>query len=88
MSASVETSAIFMSDTPNQIKNKVNKYAFSGGQATRELHQELGGNPDVDVAYQYLTFFTDDDAVLDEIAAVLCVLWRVETEDRRIAREL
>lgn len=32
MSASDSNSAIFMSDTPAQIKNKINKHAFSGGR--------------------------------------------------------
>jgi tryptophanyl-tRNA synthetase len=41
MSASVDTSAIFMSDTAAQVKKKINKYAFSGGQATRELQEEV-----------------------------------------------
>ena len=50
-----------MTDTAKQIKNKVNKYAFSGGQETLELQREKGGNPDVDVAYSYLTFFLEDD---------------------------
>ncbi|ORZ03538.1 hypothetical protein BCR43DRAFT_483535 [Syncephalastrum racemosum] len=67
MSASVDTSAIFMSDTPNQIKNKVNKYAFSGGGATVEEHRANGGNPDVDVSYQYLSFFLEDDEELERI---------------------
>jgi tryptophanyl-tRNA synthetase len=61
MSASNPNSAIFMSDTPKQIASKINKHAFSGGQETLELHRELGGNPDVDVAYQYMTYFEDDD---------------------------
>lgn len=52
-----------MTDTSNQIKNKVNKYAFSGGQETAEEQRKLGGNPDVDVSYQYLQFFMEDDAV-------------------------
>ncbi|KAG0164394.1 tryptophan--tRNA ligase [Apophysomyces sp. BC1034] len=67
MSASIDTSAIFMSDTPNQIKKKINKYAFSGGAATLEEHKANGGNPDVDVAYQYLSFFLDDDEELKKI---------------------
>ncbi|TQS32276.1 hypothetical protein Golomagni_07414, partial [Golovinomyces magnicellulatus] len=67
MSASDETSAIFMSDTAKQIKTKVNKYAFSGGRETLEEHREKGGNPDIDVAYQYLSFFMDDDAKLKQI---------------------
>lgn len=31
-----------------------------------ELHRQLGGNCDVDIAYQYLTFFLDDDDKLAE----------------------
>ena len=69
MSASDSTSAIFMSDTPKQIKDKINKHAFSGGRETLEEHRALGGNPDVDVAYQYLTYFLDDDDELATIAA-------------------
>ncbi|KAI0398333.1 tryptophanyl-tRNA synthetase [Xylariaceae sp. FL0594] len=67
MSASIDSSAIFMKDTPNQIKNKINKYAFSGGQETAEEQRELGGNPDVDVAYQYLQFFMEDDEELAKL---------------------
>ncbi|KAJ6167004.1 Tryptophan--tRNA ligase cytoplasmic [Penicillium chermesinum] len=67
MSASVDSSAIFMSDTPNKIKKKINSFAFSGGQQTLELQRELGGNPKVDVPFQYLTFFLEDDAELERI---------------------
>lgn len=67
MSASNPNSAIFMSDKPKEIQKKINRYAFSGGQETVELHRELGGNPDVDVAYQYLTYFEDDDEKLEKI---------------------
>lgn len=67
MSASVTTSAIFLSDKPNEIKNKINKYAFSGGQDTAEKQRELGGRADVDVPYQYLTFFLEDDEELERI---------------------
>ncbi|KAJ1835626.1 tryptophan--tRNA ligase [Coemansia sp. RSA 2711] len=67
MSSSVDSPAIFMNDTPAQIKNKINRHAFSGGQTSLEEHRKYGGNPDVDVPYQYLTYFLDDD---DEIAAL------------------
>lgn len=67
MSASDETTSIFMSDTPNQIKKKINKYAFSGGKTSVEEHRRDGGNPDVDVAYQYLLFFEHDDEKLQKI---------------------
>ncbi|EMD34405.1 hypothetical protein CERSUDRAFT_117282 [Gelatoporia subvermispora B] len=61
MSASDPNSTIYMSDTPGQIKNKINRHGFSGGQETEEEHRRLGGNPDVDVSYQYLGFFMDND---------------------------
>jgi len=67
MSASDANSSIFLSDTPKQIKNKINKYAFSGGGATVEEHKEKGGNCDVDISYQYLTFFLEDDEKLEQI---------------------
>ena len=42
MSASDESSAIFVTDTPKAIKDKVNKFAFSGGGATVEEHRANG----------------------------------------------
>lgn len=68
MSASNENSVIFMHDTPNQIKNKINKHAVSGGQETLEEQRRLGGNPDVDVSFQYITFFIDSDEEVEHIA--------------------
>ncbi|PGH19524.1 tryptophan-tRNA ligase [Polytolypa hystricis UAMH7299] len=67
MSASDPTTAIFMTDTPNQIKTKINKYAFSGGRTTVEEHRELGGIPEVDVSFQYLSYFEEDDEKLKQI---------------------
>ncbi|KAL2687210.1 hypothetical protein Neosp_004763 [[Neocosmospora] mangrovei] len=67
MSSSNPNSAIFMTDTAKQIKNKINRFAFSGGRETLEEHREKGGNPDVDVAYIYLTYFEDDDEKLEKI---------------------
>ncbi|KAI5961398.1 WRS1 [Candida pseudojiufengensis] len=68
MSASDTTTSIFMGDTPKQIQKKINKYAFSGGQALAEDHRKYGGNPDLDVAYQYLSFFSYDDEKLEKLA--------------------
>lgn len=67
MSASDSNSAIFMSDKPNEIKNKINKHAFSGGRESLEEHRKLGGNPDVDVAYTYLSYFLEDDEELADL---------------------
>jgi len=67
MSASMASTSIYVSDTAAQIKKKVNKYAFSGGQETLELQRELGANIEVDVPYQYLRFFLEDDERLEQI---------------------
>ena len=70
MSASDPNSTIYMSDTPNQIKNKINRHGFSGGRETEEEHRKYGGDTEVDVAYQYLTFFLDDDQELKTLGEV------------------
>jgi tryptophanyl-tRNA synthetase len=67
MSASDPTSFIALTDDEKTVKNKVNKYAFSGGRNTVEEHRRLGGDPEVDVPFQWLTFFEDDDRKLKKI---------------------
>lgn len=67
MSASDKTSAIYLTDTPKEIKDKINKYAFSGGQATVEEHRAKGGDCDVDTSFQYLHYFLEDDEKLERI---------------------
>jgi len=67
MSASDANSAIYVTDSAKEIKTKVNKYAFSGGQDSIELHRKLGANLDVDVPIKYLNFFLEDD---DELAHI------------------
>ncbi|VVB59577.1 Tryptophan--tRNA ligase [uncultured archaeon] len=61
MSASKSETAIYLSDDEKTVRQKVMKYAFSGGQATIEEHRKLGGNPDVDVAYQWLSILFEED---------------------------
>ncbi|KAG8410803.1 tryptophan--tRNA ligase [Metarhizium acridum] len=65
MSASVEASSILLRDSPKQILKKITKYAFSGGQETLEDHRAKGGDPEVDVSYQYLRFFLEVCACSD-----------------------
>ena len=67
MSASDATSAIYVTDTPKEIKSKVNKYAFSGGQLTVEDHRRLGGDLNTDISWKWLNFFLDDDEELAKI---------------------
>ena len=68
MSASEENSTIYTTDSPDVVKMKINKYAFSGGKPDVEQHRKEGGNPDIDVSYQYLRiFFEPDDNALKKI---------------------
>jgi tryptophanyl-tRNA synthetase len=67
MSASDSNSFIAMTDTEKEIKKKINKYAFSGGQPTLEQHRKKGGNPDIDVSFQYLRILEQDDKKLQQI---------------------
>jgi len=69
MSSSKPKTTIFLNDSLEDITKKIRK-AYSGSQSTVEEHRRLGGNPDVDVAYQYMMyFFEDDDDYLAEINA-------------------
>ena len=68
MSASDEKSTIYTTDSAEEVKKKINKYGFSGGQVDIEKHRELGGNPEIDVSFQYLRiFFEPDDGKLKKI---------------------
>lgn len=87
MSASDENSAIFLTDTPKQIKTKVNKHAFSGGRPTLEEHREFGGNTEVDVSYQLLKFFLEDDAELERIRVAYTKGELLSGEIKKIAIE-
>lgn len=67
MSSSDDSSAIFLTDSPDQIGKKIKKHAFSGGRETKELQQELGGDLEIDVSYQWLRFFLEDDDELEKV---------------------
>ena len=56
MSASLPNSAIFTTDSDKRIEKKI-KNAFSGGRETLAEHKKYGGNPDIDIPFQYLKFF-------------------------------
>ncbi len=66
MSSSISSTAIYTTDPPDVVRKKVMKYAFSGGQPTIEEHRKKGGNPDIDVSYQWLRFFEEDDKKLKQ----------------------
>ena len=67
MSSSMPETTIFLNDSMKTIEKKI-KTSFSGGQPTVEEHRKKGGNPDIDVAYQYLRyFFEENDNELEKI---------------------
>ena len=67
MSSSNPDSAILLTDSPSEVKRKINKYAFSGGRDTAEEHRKSGGNVEVDIACQWLKYFEEDDKKLEKI---------------------
>jgi len=67
MSSSDKDSYITFSESPKEVERKVKKYAFSGGKDTIKEHRKSGGNPDVDISYQWLTFFEKDDKKVNKI---------------------
>ena len=67
MSSSKPNTTIFLTDDLKTIEKKI-KSAFSGGKSTIEEHRQYGGNPEIDVAYQYMMyFFEEDDTRLREL---------------------
>ena len=68
MSASKPETSIYLTDDEKTVREKIYKHAFSGGQPTIELHRKLGGNPDIDVSFQWLkTLFEEDDSKIKKI---------------------
>ena len=68
MSSSDEMSYIAMTDTPKEVETKIKSYAFSGGGISLAEHKKHGGNPDIDVSFQYLRFFFEpNDKKLKQI---------------------
>lgn len=59
--SSSETGTILLNDSKEEVKKKINKYAFSGGRDTLEEHRKYGGNTETDISFQYLKYFMKDD---------------------------
>jgi tryptophanyl-tRNA synthetase len=67
-SSDSENSTIFLDMDPKKVGKIIKKHAFSGGGKTLEEHKKFGGNIKIDICYQYLTYFLDDDKQLHDIA--------------------
>jgi len=67
--SSSEGEAIYLTDDADTVESKVRTHAYSGGRESASEHREHGGDPGVDVAFQYLRFFFErDDDHLAELA--------------------
>lgn len=61
MSSSAANTSILLTDDAKMVKNKINKYALSGGRQTVEEHRKLGADLEIDVPCMWLNFFMEDD---------------------------
>jgi tryptophanyl-tRNA synthetase len=61
MSSSDPYSYIALDDSPNVVKEKIMKHAFSGGRGSVKEHREKGGIPEVDVAFKILLYGAEPD---------------------------
>nr|WP_205254402.1 tryptophan--tRNA ligase [Halorubellus sp. JP-L1] len=67
--SSSEGEAIYLTDDAETVKEKILAHAYSGGRDSVDEHRERGGDPSVDVAFQYLRYFFErDDDRLEELA--------------------
>ncbi|MXV62650.1 tryptophan--tRNA ligase [Natronorubrum sp. JWXQ-INN-674] len=70
MSSSGDAPSIELTADPETVAETIRTHAYTGGRATLEEHREHGGDPAVDVPFQYLRFFFEnDDERLERIAA-------------------
>lgn len=69
MSSSDDAPSILLSDDREAVFSKIRMHAYSGGQSSTEAHRERGGNPEVDVSYQFLYyFFEESDERIERLA--------------------
>lgn len=61
MSASKPETAIYLTDSPEEIRQKIWKYAVTGGQPTVKEQKEKGGNPEKCVVFKWLEIFFEPD---------------------------
>ncbi|XP_010512957.1 PREDICTED: tryptophan--tRNA ligase, cytoplasmic-like [Camelina sativa] len=67
MSASDPNSAIYVTDTAEDIKNKINRYAYTGGRDKEKDQKQHRSDLEKDIPFKYLSFFLEDDSELDYI---------------------
>ncbi|APW96871.1 tryptophan--tRNA ligase [Halobiforma lacisalsi AJ5] len=68
MSSSGDAPSIGLADDPETVAETIRDHAYTGGRATLEEHREKGGDPSVDVLFQYLRYCFEPDDDLERIA--------------------
>lgn len=63
-----ETSTLFLDMKPDEVEKIIKRNAFSGGKDSLEEHRKSGGDIKIDIPYQYLSYFVEDDEELRKIA--------------------
>jgi tryptophanyl-tRNA synthetase len=70
MSTSDDAPRIELTADRETVRGLVTRHAYSGGRDSLDAHREHGGDPGVDVAFQYLrAVFEPDDDLLERIEA-------------------
>ncbi|MFC5971448.1 tryptophan--tRNA ligase [Halomarina salina] len=68
MSSSDDAPRIDLTADRETVRDVVLEHAYSGGQDSLDAHREHGGDPEVDVAFQYLrAVFEPDDETLERL---------------------
>ncbi len=66
--SSSKGNAIWLTDDEETVKQKIMKYALTGGRETLKMQKELGGEPDKCVVFQWLKYvFEENDSKLKQI---------------------
>lgn len=68
-SSTNQEGTIFLLDDEKTIRNKIIRYAYSGGGGDGSLadHKKYGGDPEKDISFQYLRYLEYDDNKLEKI---------------------
>ncbi|MCK4808898.1 MAG: tryptophan--tRNA ligase [Candidatus Aenigmarchaeota archaeon] len=66
MSSSEPATAIFLEDSPEVVKKKINR-TFTGGRDSVDEQREKGGNPDICKVYEFFRFHHPDDLFLADL---------------------
>ncbi len=66
MSGSKPETAIYLSDTPELVRKKINK-AYTGAVSSLAVHQEKGGVPDICSVFNLLTFHQPDSVMIEAL---------------------